>query len=136
MDGLSLLLAVLAFLLVMGTWGWYMSTIPRGTVPTWPLGSIITMGLGAVSAIGALVTLSSVRLVGVIIVLILSGMALGMAGFFYWLLTQRKTPIGDLKVEVGDAILPFEAHMSDGRPFHTDQFKGRRILLKFFRGGW
>ena len=136
MNGISLLLAVLGFLLVMGTWGWYMATIPRGNVPVWPIGSIILLSLGVVSALGALVSIGSAWLGGTIIVLILSVMSIGMAGFFFWLLTQRKTPIGDLQVAVGDTILPFDAVTSDGRPFHTDQIKGQRILLKFFRGGW
>ncbi|MEM7134340.1 MAG: hypothetical protein AAF702_49175 [Chloroflexota bacterium] len=113
-----------------------MSKIPSGTVPVWPLGSIIVMGISIVAGLAALVTLSFDNLLIVIFTLILSLFALGMAGFFYWLLGQRKTPIGDLKVRVGDTILPFEAITSDGRPFQTDQIMGQRILLKFFRGGW
>lgn len=53
-----------------------------------------------------------------------------------WLLTQRKTPIGDLKVEVGDSLLAFEARTGDGTRFHSSELAGQRTLLKFFRGGW
>jgi len=55
---------------------------------------------------------------------------------FFWLLAQRKTPIGDLKVKVGDKLFPFAAATSEGGKFHSDEFAGQRILLKFFRGGW
>jgi len=51
-------------------------------------------------------------------------------------LTQRKTPIGDIKVEVGDTLLPFTATNSDGEAFSSEALIGKRTLLKFFRGGW
>ncbi|MFT5459309.1 MAG: hypothetical protein ACI9K2_005819 [Myxococcota bacterium] len=59
-----------------------------------------------------------------------------MAVMILWLLTQRKTPVGELRVEVGDKLLAFGATTSDGVAFHTDQLAGKRTLLKFFRGGW
>jgi len=60
-----------------------------------------------------------------------------LLGFgFFWLLAQRKTPIGKLRVKVGDTILPFKTATSEGAEFNTDELAGKRILLKFFRGGW
>ena len=56
-------------------------------------------------------------------------------GLFY-LFSIRKTPIGDLKVSLGDTLLPFEATTSEGVAFKSDELAGKRILLKFFRGGW
>jgi len=55
---------------------------------------------------------------------------------FFYLLSQRKTPIGDLKAGVGDVWLPFEATASDRVRFYTDSLAGKRTLLKIFRGGW
>ncbi len=54
----------------------------------------------------------------------------------FYFLSIRKTPVGDLKVKVGDRLLAFEAKTSEALPFHTDELADRRILLKFFRGGW
>jgi len=65
-----------------------------------------------------------------------AGFALLMGPMFLWLLTQRKTPIGNLKVAVGDKLLGFEAMTSEGVSFHSDELAGKRTLLKFFRGGW
>jgi len=40
--------------------------------------------------------------------------ALKMGSFFLWLLSLRKTPIGDLKVKARDKILPFKTIISEG----------------------
>ncbi len=59
-----------------------------------------------------------------------------LSSLLLYLLSQRKTPVGDLKVKVGDTLLAFEAKTSDGMRFHTSELSDRRVLLKFFRGGW
>lgn len=59
-----------------------------------------------------------------------------LSSMLLYFLSQRKTPVGDLKVKVGDQFLAFEAKTSDGSRFDTSEFADRRILLKFFRGGW
>jgi hypothetical protein len=59
-----------------------------------------------------------------------------MASTFFYLLSLRKTPVGDLKVKVGDSLLPFEATASDGTRFYTDSLAGKKTLFKFYRGGW
>ena len=56
--------------------------------------------------------------------------------FFFFLLTQRKTPVGEITVAVGDTLPAFEALLSDGKGFHSDSMAGQRLLLKFFRGSW
>ena len=85
----------------------------------------------------ALSTLVYADMKTVIFVLaMLAGMALGFALFFFWLLTQRKTPIGELQLSMGDQLLPFEAVTSDGTPFSSKEMVGKRVLFKFFRGGW
>jgi len=69
-------------------------------------------------------------------VISLAVMATMLASGIFWLLTQRKTPVGDIKVAVGDRLLPFEAVNADGTRFHSDDLAGKRVLFKFFRGGW
>lgn len=129
---LSLSFAGLA--LVLGTWVAYLRTIPRGTVPVWPAGSIAVLSVGLALAVGgAAVGLGrdgSAAALGPAVG------AVGFGAFFFWLLSQRKTPVGDIKVAVGDSILPFEAVSAGGARWHTDDLARRRVLLKFFRGGW
>ncbi len=63
-------------------------------------------------------------------------LAVLMASLILWLLTQRRTPVGELEIEVGDKLLAFEAMGTDGSRFSSDELAGKRTLLKFFRGGW
>lgn len=120
--------------LVLGTWVAYLRTIPRGTVPVWPAVSIGVLSTGvAMAVVGAalgLVRNGSAAAVGPAVP------AVGLAVFFFWLLSQRKTPVGEIKVAVGDALLPFAAVTASGARWHTEDLARRRVLLKFFRGGW
>ncbi|MFK7802884.1 MAG: hypothetical protein AB8G95_14720 [Anaerolineae bacterium] len=136
MNTMALFLGSASFLIVMGTWAWYLSTIPRGIVPVQPIGSIILQGIGIALAILTFFYLRPGQVFVTTIVFVLAIFSLSMAFFFYWLLTQRKTPLGDLKVSVGDKFLPFDAKVSDGRDFHSNELDGKRILFKFFRGKW
>lgn len=125
-----------ALVVVLGTWVHYLSTIPRDRVPARPVGSVILQLIGM--ALGIAAILESYRgAEGFAADVVLNAAtAVLMSAFFLWLLTQRKTPVGDLKVAVGDTLPPFRATTSDGAGFSTDELAGRRILLKFFRGGW
>ena len=129
-------LSAAGFLMVMTAWVTYLATIPSGRVPARPVGAIILQLAGIVLAVSAVVW--SFRDGGApgAAVIVPTVFALMMGSTFFYLLSLRKTPIGDLKVEVGDTLLPFEATASDGTVFNTDSLAGKRTLLKFFRGGW
>ena len=129
-------LSAAGFLMVMTAWVTYLATIPSGRVPARPVGAIILQLAGIVLAVSAVVW--SFRDGGApgAAVIVPAVFALMMGSTFFYLLSLRKTPIGDLKVEVGDTLLPFEATASDGAVFNTDSLAGKRTLLKFFRGGW
>ena len=117
-------------------WIAYMATIPGGKVPVRPIPHIVLQVVAVAASIAAIAL--SFRDGGtpgaLVIVLAANGMIMG--GLFLWILTQRRTPVGDLRVKAGDELLPFAATTSDGGSFHTDSFAGRRVLLKFFRGHW
>lgn len=129
-------MSVAGVVVVMGTWLAYLATIPRGSVPVRPIGSIILHGAGIGLAISAIVWGFLGDGASGIAVLVPAVFALTMGLMFFWLLSIRKTPIGDLKVEAGDRLLAFEATNSEGSRFHTNDLAGKRTLLKFFRGGW
>ena len=136
MDFVALGLALGSFVATMGTWVVYFSKVPGGAVPARPVGSVILQVLAILLAVGAvgwnLQATGSVHAVVILPALL----GVGMAVFFLWLLTLRKTPIGDLRVAVGDQLLAFEAVTSEGIPFRSEDLLGKRTLLKFFRGGW
>ena len=136
MDTIAFKIAVAAVIVVMGTWISYLVTIPRNKVPVRPLGSIFMQCLGIGLAVSAIFLRDQNSGLSVAWVIIPAIFAMMMGLFFLWLLTQRRTPIGQLKVKVGDKLLPFEAVTSEGARFHTDELAGKRILMKFFRGGW
>lgn len=138
MNTLAFGMAASSFVVVMGTFVAYLAKIPRSQVPVWPLGSIILQCIGLVLAVSAIVwsLQSSGSGSSGAAVFIPATLALMLSLAFLWLLSQRKTPIGDLKVQLGGTLLPFTATLSDGGTFHTDELAGKRTLLKFFRGGW
>ena len=124
------------FVAVMVAWGTYLATIPSGRVPVRPIGWIILQLTGIALAVSAVAL--SFRSGGPpgAAVLVPAVIAVMMGLTFFYLLSQRKTPLGDLKIKVGDNLPPFEVTASDGARFHTDSLAGKRTLLKFFRGGW
>ncbi len=65
-----------------------------------------------------------------------ASVAITLSTLMLFLISQRMTPVGDLKVKVGDRLLPFAATTSEGAAFQSEELADRRILLKFFRGGW
>ena len=129
LAAVSLIIAIMGFVT-------YLSTIPRGTVPVWPIGTFITLIIVIIIALTSIIlNFKSGGIVG-FIGIVISAFALFMGCAFFWLFSQRKTPVGDLKVKVGDKLLNFSAITSEGAAFNTDTLKGRRTLIKFFRGGW
>ena len=136
MNTAAVAMSVAGLVTVIGTWAAYLATVPSGNVPERPVGSVLLQLVGSCLAIAGIVW--SFRDGGSpgAAVIAPSAFALMMGPLFLFLLTQRKTPIGDLRVKVGDTLLAFEATTSEGTGFRTDELSGKRTLLKFFRGGW
>jgi hypothetical protein len=122
--------------LVFGTWVTYLAAIPLDKVAPRPVGSVALQCLGIMLAVAAILGRDQSSVLSAAGVIIPAYFSLVMGLLFLWLLSQRKTPVGDLKVRVGDTLLPFAAQTSEGARFHTDELAGKRVLLKFFRGGW
>lgn len=129
-------MSLISFVVVMGTWISYLVKIPGNKVPVRPVGSVFLQSAGVILAIIAIFWPNTDSGLLGVVVIIPAVFALVMGLFFLWLLTQRKTPVGHLKVKVGKKILPFVAMTSEGQQFHTNELANRRIVLKFFRGGW
>lgn len=132
MTHLPLLLALAAMALVLTTWVVYLSTIYRDKVPVYPNGALMAFWLGIAMATGALVlgVADNPWLIAPAGMAILPGLA------FFWLIAQRKTPLGKITVKVGDTLPHFQVRTQDDAVFESDALAGKRVLLKFFRGGW
>lgn len=129
-------LGLAGFACVIGAWASYARTVANETVKKRPIGALITLGLGSVLAIVSVFTLSFDQPFLAILSIILTLIALAGTAYLYWLIYSSQTPLGDIRVRVGDKILPFEALTADGERFSSDELLGQRTLLKFFRGGW
>ncbi len=113
----------------------YFAKLPKGELTHKITGLVLQLLAGVGLAIAGIVWAYRSAALGLAVV-VPAALAVMLASVLLYLLTLRKTPVGDLKVEVGDRLLAFEAKTSEGDRFHTDELAGKRTLLKFFRGGW
>ncbi|MGH1345889.1 MAG: hypothetical protein ACRBN8_30270 [Nannocystales bacterium] len=130
-----LALAGSGFATVLTSWVTYMATVPSGRVPLRPYGHFAAQAVGAglaATGVAAAATSGSALLAPALA----AAPALALAGTFGYLYSQRATPIGRLRVAVGDSLRPFTALTPEGKPFDSAAFRGKRVLLKFFRGHW
>lgn len=136
MNTIALWLSVTSLTVVIGTWIKYLRTISQMKVPLKPTGTIVLQCVGiGLAVLGIILNIQGNGFFSMVVfVSAIFSLIMGLAFLLFY--AQRKTPIGDLKVRVGDKLLPFAAMTSDGATFHSDELAGKRILLKFFRGAW
>ena len=135
MNTIAVGLALASFVVVFGFVVRYLRTIPRGKVPVSVTPFASQLGAGLILGLAALYFAvtgeGSVGIAWLPLVL-----ALLLSCFLLWVLSQREIPLGDIKVAVGDKLLPFDAISWDGQSFSSEQLSGKRTLFKFYRGGW
>ena len=132
----GLLAVVGGALAVMTSWVAYMATVPSGRVPARPTGHMIAQGSGTIAVIVGIAQALPAGFDATLIALSVGSLPLVMGPLFFFLLSQRKTPIGKLTVKVGDPLPAFAAVDDHGEPFASESLRGKRVLLKFFRGQW
>lgn len=130
----SLVLAGSGLATVLTSWTAYMATVPSGKVPERPYAHLAAQALGAGLAAAGIST--AIGSAGALAPILVGAPALTLAGMFGYLYTQRATPVGRLRIAVGDPLRPFTALTPEGNTFDAASFQGRRVLLKFFRGHW
>lgn len=123
-------LIMIGFTLILLTWVMYLAAIPREKVPARPVLHVVVMVFGLIAMVTGLSNSLNFLSAAVAIV------GIGMAVLFFFLLTIARLPDGELRVAVGDSMLAFTAPDSSGRTVNADDWRGQRILLKFFRGKW
>lgn len=136
MNTTAIIAALIGFFFPLASILAYVRNIPRGTVPK-KVGSFATVAI-----IGTAFTIVSIFLAVTgegyagVLVYIPAVLGLLLSGLNALLFCLPSAPLGDLKVDVGDPLLPFSAVTSEGHAFDTSTFNGKRVLLKFYRGGW
>ena len=126
-------LAVAGLAAVAGGWIEYLARIPAERVPPRPVAHILAMVAGLALAAAAVIRpLPAVELTAVG----LATVSTVLAGLFFYLLSIARMPDGSLVVSVGDPLPTFAAPAHDGTVLKTEDLRGGRVLLKFFRGHW
>lgn len=120
---------------VLGGWWHYIATIPADTVPRTPMVMFITQ-IAGVALGGASLVLGDRADSLPVGVMVLAGFAIMLALMFFILFSQRKTPLGKIQVAEGAPMLAFGSVDSGGNAIASDDWRGRRVLLKFYRGFW
>jgi len=129
----SLPFALGAMALVLGGWLHYLAAIPKERVPARPRAHQATMATALLLAAAAVALgAPGPDVASLVVALVATGLSL----FFFYLLAQAPLPDGALAVAVGDALPLIELKDSDGRLGRSADWRGRRVLLKFFRGHW
>lgn len=127
---MGLILAALGLGLVLLTTTLYFLTINKEKVPSARAPTAAGLVLGMVVS-GAGLALGPGWAAGTMFAL-----AASVGGLLVYLLSIAKLPDGSLVATLGEPMPPLQAVDHDGNPFKLGDLRGRRIMVKFFRGSW
>ncbi len=122
------MVAFLGLLIAAGTWLWYLRLIPGERVPDRPVVHQALMGASLLFGAVGLVAGGGEAIIGVA--------AMILSAYFFFLIANALLPPGEITVSVGDRLPDFAALDDDGAPVESQSWRGRRVLLKFYRGSW
>lgn len=123
------LLPLAGVALVLAAWLHYLALIPREKVPRRPTGHLAFMAAGCALAAVALRHPGAASIAAF-------ATAVGLAGFFVYLLAIATLPSPELAARVGEELPPLRAQTPEGEPFSSADIAGERVLVKLFRGHW
>jgi peroxiredoxin len=125
--------SILGFMLLNIALVHYFSKLKKSQTPKNAKFLKFTMITSSVLSLWAISELfnQSTTTVNTVTTIVFSLLVLSISATFSFFLATRKTPVGDLKVNVNDAILPFKTS-----EFDSESLQGKRTLLKFYRGSW
>ncbi len=127
---MSLPLALTGFAVVNGAMIHYFATIAKERVPVDVRPHSAAFGAGGLLGLAGIIAGPSAA------TLALGIMAASTGGFLLWLISQRRTPDGELIAKIGETLPDLSAPNQDGEQVRIADLRGRRVLLKFYRGHW
>ena len=127
----SLAFAIIGLVVLLVAMVQYFVKVKQSKTPRKPLFLIAGLVLSSVFSLIALASHQFALNVNTAVVIALAFNNLSTAGMFAYFLLTRKTPLGDIKVSVGEQLLPFTSG-----EFDSKTLAGQRSLIKFYRGSW
>lgn len=115
-------------------WLWHFWLAKDERVPRLPLGMIAAHVIASLVAFAGVFAAEGTF--GVVVAASLATVTFLLGGGYVFLTVRAPLPDQKIRVAVGESLLPFVATRSNGQSFSSEDFSGRRILLKFFRGSW
>lgn len=128
---MSILLAILASSVLTLSFVHYFYKLKKNQVPKTPILLMVGMLVSSIVSIGSLSLSFSDPTSSTVLVVLLALYVLPTSALFSYLLANKATPVGDIKVKTADEILPFKT-----ASFDSASLNGQRTLLKFYRGSW
>lgn len=131
--GSMLYYSVIGFMLLMLALAHYFSRLKQNKTPKTPVFLIFSMTVGSLLSlwsIGLLIN-EPTSIVTMSVVVLLGTFTLLISAVFVFFLATKATPIGNIKVSVGEQMLTFKTDN-----FDSASLLGKRTLLKFYRGSW
>lgn len=123
--------STIGFLILVVALVHYFSKLKQNQTPKNPILLKSAMLVGSILSIWSLVTLRYQLDLNTILVLLFTINTLSTSAIFAYFLATKATPIGDIKIKVGDTFIPFKTN-----EFDSESLIGKRTLLKFYRGSW
>ena len=128
---MSILLAILASCVLTISLVHYFYKLKKNQVPRTPILLMAGMLVSSIISIGSLSLSFSEPTLSTVLIVLLALYVLPTSAMFSYLLANKNTPVGNIKVKTGDDIIPFKTDN-----FDSESLAGQRTLLKFYRGSW
>ncbi len=136
MNQIALILSIFSLLTLLISISIYFSSLLKNKVPVKPIGLTISLVVALLVAFISLFISSSVAFLSALPTAIPAVITVFLSSFLLFLLSLRKTPIGNISIGVGDNFLPFSSLTNKSTQYSPEDITGQRTLLKFYRGSW
>ncbi|NCG17470.1 MAG: redoxin domain-containing protein [Rhodobacterales bacterium] len=133
---IPILVASAATGVMLAAWLHYLWLIPQERVPEKPTMHSAVMAAAVVLGLAGPVLSVLLKSDWALFEAPLELTAISGAGFFFYLMSQAPMPDGHRTFNVGDVLSEFSAPNQEGATVNLADFRGDRVLIKFFRGHW
>ncbi|MEH6597299.1 MAG: peroxiredoxin family protein [Colwellia polaris] len=136
MNTFALTISLVGLIIMLTGIALYFSKLIKNKVPKLPIGLFFCLSVGVLTGLYSLYLAIPNAFLSVLPIAIPAVFTVFIGSFFIFVFLNKNTPLGDIKVSIGDKLIPFETKTAADTIFSSEQFKGKRTLLKFYRGSW
>lgn len=134
MNQIAISFTLLSIIIAAASLVSYFAKLKKNQTPKYPIGLATALPISI--ALGAYAVFSSSSSLATFVTTVSVSLLTLISAILLFFLVQKRTPLGKIKVKIGDNILPFTADDFTGNIFNSEVLKGKRTLLKFYRGSW